>query len=683
METEVSPAPTGRKPMEKHTRVLLILAAMIASNAINEQFGLVGGPIIDFLNRWIDNVALAGASVLILMRAFTFKKERLAWALIGSSLAVWTLGNIYYSAVLFDMSVIPIPSFADLCWILLYPPCYVAIVLLVKERFHGFDRAMWLDGLIGALGIAALGAAVILQAVLDSTGGSTLSVATNLAYPLGDVLLMALIVGIIAVAGWNVGRGWIYLATGFLVFAMVDSIYLFGTAQGWWIPGNVFEGGWPIAFLLLAAGAWQTEGSERRQLDGKLIVVLPSCFGLLGLGVLVYDHFVRVNGLALVLSSACIIAMLARLFVTIKGGKSLLAASEIDARTDSLTGLGNRRRLTQELGELLDELEGSDRTFLLVIYDLDGFKSYNDRFGHVAGDALLSRLGTRLGDAVGKSGIAYRMGGDEFCVLAEVKDEGVHNLLSKTAAALSEVGEGFEITSSYGCAFLPVEALDISHALRTADERLYAQKHRNRTSASRQSADVLLKVLGERHPDLTNHLNDVASLAEAVAIEMKLGEVEIDQIRRGAELHDVGKVAIPDRILQKPGPLTDEEWMFMRQHTIVGERILSAAPSLARVAKIVRSSHERFDGRGYPDGLATEDVPLGARIIFVCDAYDAMTTERPYNQALTADEATLELRRCAGTQFDPEVVEAFVSVISRREGSPDGPLTWLSKLATE
>src|SRR5262249_31761931 len=146
-----------------------------------------------------------------------------------------------------------------------------------------------------------------------------------------------------------------------------------------------------------------------------------------------------------------------------------------------------------------------------------------------------------------------------------------------------------------------------------------------------------------RHPEMGDHLSGVAELANAVAKRLGLDEQECARVRHAAELHDIGKVAIPDSIVMKPGPLDDEEWAFMRRHTIIGERILAAAPSLGSVGELVRSSHERFDGRGYPDGLAGEDIPLGARIIAACDAFDAMLAERPYSPARTVDEARAEL----------------------------------------
>lgn len=334
-------------------------------------------------------------------------------------------------------------------------------------------------------------------------------------------------------------------------------------------------------------------------------------------------------------------------------------ARDLAAR-DFLTGLGNRRRLMQELERCFK----SDQEHVLALYDLDGFKSYNDSYGHAAGDDLLARLAGCLAEAMEGSGTAYRMGGDEFCVLAPAGAGAAHATIERGAQALSDVGEGFTIGCSHGAVLLPVEAGDPGEALRIADQRMYAQKNRGRSSAGRQSTEVLLQVLSERNPSLGTHLDDVTQLCEAVGRRLGLSHEEITPLLQAASLHDVGKAAIPDSILMKPGPLDVEEWAFMRRHTLIGERILSAAPALAAAARLVRSSHESWDGSGYPDGLSGRDIPLGSRIIFVCDAFDAMTTNRPYRKPLGVEEAVAELRRCAGNQFDTRVVEAFADELA-------------------
>jgi diguanylate cyclase (GGDEF)-like protein len=299
-----------------------------------------------------------------------------------------------------------------------------------------------------------------------------------------------------------------------------------------------------------------------------------------------------------------------------------------------------------------------------MLFDLNGFKSYNDTFGHPAGDALLTRLATALEAAMaGLGGCAYRLGGDEFCILASVAGDRAAAVTAAACQALSEHGGGFHITASYGAILLPEESGDPTEAMQLVDQRMYAQKTSRRRSPDRQSRDVLLRALQERSPELAERHAAVARLAEAVGERMGLPAEERVQLRQAAELHDIGKLGIPDDILAKPGPLDAEEWAFVRRHPLIGERIIGAAPALAAAAKLVRSTHERPDGTGYPDGLAGEELPLGARIIAVCDAYTAMTSPRPHAPPRTLPEALAELRRCAGTQFDPGVVDAFSELV--------------------
>jgi diguanylate cyclase (GGDEF)-like protein len=392
---------------------------------------------------------------------------------------------------------------------------------------------------------------------------------------------------------------------------------------------------------------------------------MPLGFALVALTILVWSSFDGVGVPAVVFATSSLLVIMGRLVLTWRENSGLLRASQGKATTDALTGLGNRRALTRDLERRIID-SADEHPFVLVLFDLDGFKHYNDNFGHPAGDALLQRLGRNLGSHMDGRGTAYRMGGDEFCALIDapqMPDSSVH----AAASALNERGEGFAIGCSYGAIVLPSEARDTESALRIADHRMYQQKRGGRVSALCQSKDVLLRALVERNPDLGTHLRDVAELACATARSFSLPGEEIEQIRHAAELHDVGKVAIPDAILEKPGPLDDSEWAFIRRHTLIGERIIAAAPDLRRVAALVRSSHERFDGSGYPDGLAGEEIPLGSRIIVACDAFDAMTTDRPYRQAMDDHAAMAELRRCQSSQFDPAVVERLcAALVSRR-----------------
>jgi HD-GYP domain-containing protein (c-di-GMP phosphodiesterase class II) len=208
------------------------------------------------------------------------------------------------------------------------------------------------------------------------------------------------------------------------------------------------------------------------------------------------------------------------------------------------------------------------------------------------------------------------------------------------------------------------DATTVSLALSVADQRLYAHKEALAEMRRGTAHEPLLRTLAEREPKLRAHVADVSSLALRVGDRLGLGRDELEELRLVAELHDVGKLAVPDVVLQKPGPLDANEMSFIRSHTLIGQRILGAAPALRPVGAVVRSTHENWDGTGYPDKLAGEAIPLAARIVFACDAYSAMTSDRPYCAARTPEEAVVELRRCSGEQFDPQVVELLCGVLA-------------------
>jgi diguanylate cyclase (GGDEF)-like protein len=341
------------------------------------------------------------------------------------------------------------------------------------------------------------------------------------------------------------------------------------------------------------------------------------------------------------------------------------------AVSDPLTGLGNRRKLGDSVGAWLAQAEPRQPR-LLMLFDLDGFKSYNDTFGHPAGDALLAHLGAKLAAAVAPYGDAYRLGGDEFCAVLTVEQERLEEVIAAAAHALTQTGEELSITASYGVVLLPHEANTLEQALQLADKRMYSHKH-GRSGAREQARDVLMRTIQAKQRGLGEHSSEVGQLAATIARRLGMRGEEVDEVARAAELHDVGKVGIPDAILDKPAALDATEWELMHQHTILGERILNAAPALRPVARIVRATHERWDGTGYPDGLRGAEIPRGARIVAVCDAYEAMISDRPHRRAIGHDAACRELQAGAGTQFDPDIVEAFIAEVDRRRAPAPAP----------
>jgi diguanylate cyclase (GGDEF)-like protein len=336
--------------------------------------------------------------------------------------------------------------------------------------------------------------------------------------------------------------------------------------------------------------------------------------------------------------------------------------SHRDATTDSLTGLGNRRKLFADMEGLVGSLDPHE-TITVGIFDLDGFKAYNDTFGHPAGDALLRRLARRLAATVDDRGGAYRIGGDEFVVITAA--DGGDEIVAAAQAALSEDGPGFSIDCSSGSTRI-LAGITLQEALHEADQRLYTDKRSHKAEPGSEVRDALLQMLAEQDASLVAHLEHVAALAASTATQLGLPAEAVEMTRRAAELHDVGKTAIPAEIVDKSGPLDPAERMFMKRHSAIGERIIASAPTLAAIAPIVRAAHERADGTGYPDGLFLEEIPVCSRIIAVVDAFDAMTSDRPYRKAMSRSAALAELHRHAGTQFDPRVVDAFTSVLVGR-----------------
>jgi len=640
----------------------LLFAAAAAALVVELSHSVVSFGSAGF-GSFLDNdvylaIELAGV-LLCAARAALVPEQRAAWSCIAVGFAFWTAGDALWIVVPDSAN----GALTDVPYLLFYPLCCAGIALLATAGRERIAARMWVDGLLAALTVAALIVALAFGAIVGAAQGSTLQDVVNLAYPIGDLVVVGFVLTAFATQAWRPGRGWALFGLGIALTAAADTLYLHQEAVGSYRSGSVIDALWPAAVLLCGWAAWQPWRPARIAAGyGRQTFVYPAAFAALALTLLAYDHFVQISDAAALLATAALLVAIGRASLTFRENTTLLRATRVEALTDGLTGLSNRRRLMRDLERALggdDDRRHRPRPATFAFFDLDGFKGYNDTFGHAAGDMLLDRLAGRLASAVEGRGHAYRLGGDEFCVLLHGHVAADEPAMAACVAALEEQGEGFKVGASCGAVTLPDEADNATHALQLADQRMYAAKRGSRTSSRRQTRDVLLQVLREREPELHHHLHGVAALAAAVARRLELSAEQVDEVARAAELHDVGKIAIPDEILHKPAALDAGEWELMRQHTIIGDRILGAAPAMRPVAEIVRASHERWDGGGYPDGIAGEQIPLGARIVSVCDAFHAMTSPRPYQPTRDRDAALEELRRCAGTQFDPAVVEAF------------------------
>jgi diguanylate cyclase (GGDEF)-like protein len=636
-----------------------IAGALLLAIWAHALIGFGGPGTQDFFARWMHDAVIVVAAIGCAVGALRRGSDRIAWAALGVGLLATAVGDLIYSMAP-DLEDVPVPSVSDPFWLAIYPCEYIALLALIRSRIGSSLWATRLDGLAGGLAIASVLACVTVSAAMKGSAGAPFwEEATNLAYPVGDLVLLGAIVSAIGLAGWRIDRLWATLGAAVLALETADLMYMADTL------GDVADAFMATGIVALACAAALAPSGRRRRLaaTGRGLFV-PVAFGALALGVLGVAVPLHVNSVALGLAVAALALVLVRMALALAENHELLSASRVEATTDSLTGLSNRRKLQLDLANVLYD---DDCPHALVLLDLNGFKTYNDSYGHGAGDMLLKQLGAALARAVDGLGDAYRLGGDEFCVLAPLRSD----LDERYAAALATRGDGFEITAAHGAALLPDEARDAAAALALADARMYRHKNAGRPPAAHQSAGVLLAVVAERAPGLASHINAVCELACATAEQLGVTGAELEALRHAAALHDIGKMAIPDSILDKPGPLSEDEWALIRRHTLIGERILAAAPALERSARLVRWSHERIDGTGYPDQLSGNNIPLGSRIILVADAFDAMISERSYGTARSEADALAELRRCAGTQFDPAVVAAFeCAVAGRRSALP-------------
>ena len=660
----------GSRKRRRPSASAVLLLVGIASTVAFGLFVLAGTPSgsARFFDLVVYHVPIVAGAAVCLLAAIRRASVRYVWAAFAAGLLCWTAADIYFVAELQDLRRIPYPSLADAGYLLALPFLFAGIGQAVRHRTGHFTLARWLDGAIVALAFACVAVALLAPALIGLTHGDPEVVLTNLAYPVGDLILLSFLVGALAAGGVRGATGLLVVAAGIAVWTGADAFYLYLAATDTYAGGWV-DLLWPVGALLIAGGALAKSDRMGRREARRSSEIIPLFAALAAISILLVDHFDRMPTASVWLGGATLVAVAVRLLVSSSENRTLVRALRRDSVTDPLTGLGNRRRLFNDLEALLATRSGSEAGYL-ALFDLDGFKGYNDVFGHSLGDALLRNLGTKLTKAAEGVGGAYRLGGDEFCVLLDPEDGDLEPVLEALRTSLSERGGGFEISASCGLVHLGVEAPDANEALRIADARMYEDKgERSRMAGRSEAHDVLIRVLHEHQPDLEQHIEGVGVLARAVARKLELSAEEIDTVVRAAKLHDVGKVAIPDAILQKAGPLNAEEWTLMREHTLIGERILGEVPALRPVGTLVRSSHERWDGGGYPDGLAGEEIPLGGRIIFVCDAFDAMTEDRAYQSARSEREALAELRRHAGTQFDPKVVDTFCAIVESGEWS--------------
>ena len=333
---------------------------------------------------------------------------------------------------------------------------------------------------------------------------------------------------------------------------------------------------------------------------------------------------------------------------------------------DTLTGLPNRGYFDMQLGAIDRE---QTLPYSVIIGDVNGLKLVNDAFGHETGDELLRDIANILVSCSRKGDTVARWGGDEFIILCPQCDEaGAQKVINRIKAACQAASETrtVNLSISLGCATKQRVMESTRDVIRLAEDRMYQQKLMETRSYRSAILASLISSLRERNYETEEHAQRLRELCVTLGQVIGLSQSQLNELALLSALHDIGKLAIPDHILMKPGPLSEAEWEVMRRHAEIGYRIADSTPELRPLAEAILSHHEHWDGRGYPRGLAGEEIPLLSRILAIVDAYDAMTHERPYREAVSHAKALAELERCAGTQFDPDLVAVFVEQLEQR-----------------
>ncbi|MFZ5611662.1 MAG: diguanylate cyclase, partial [Bacillota bacterium] len=360
------------------------------------------------------------------------------------------------------------------------------------------------------------------------------------------------------------------------------------------------------------------------------------------------------------------------------------------AQRDSLTRLYNHSYLKQRLGAELEKARNNNSSLSFMLLDFDNFKYYNDTFGHPAGDELLKVFGRMLEAKLRQNDIIGRYGGDEFGIILTDTDEEkaleIGERIRKATLELAFPNKEYmpvkALTISVGIASFPKDGSDAAELIRTADEALYNAKRNRKNkvklyfsafkglekelgseSSILATVRTLISIINAKDRYTYGHSEKVMEYSEMIAGKMGIKGQDLLDLKLAALLHDIGKIDIDPEVLNKKDPLTREEWELMKEHPERGARLLMECKILKQAGVITLYHHERYDGKGYPHGLAGEDIPLGSRIIAVADSFDAMTTKRSYKKAKDMNEAILELKKGAGEQFDPKIVEIFIQIL--------------------
>ena len=458
------------------------LIALVAATGAHGVFGIGGRAVEQPIRDWVTSAVYILVGVIVCWRAVRTTEARRSWMIFAFGISIYGLGNVLWAAWIEHLSNPPIPSICDAMWLTLYPCCYIGIIGLARVRERRVPARMWLDGVVAGLGVAAIGAAIVVRPVLATVSGNTAAVITEMAYPLCDLLLAALVVGVLALRGWRLDRMWAMLGVGFIALAVADCMYALQVAGGAAAPSALTNMTYDIGVMLLALAAWQPAATlESDTVPSSAVLAIPAAFTVSALGLLIYDHFSRLDPIALGLAMLTMLAAFVRIALTFRDVRAL-AETRRQALTDDLTSMPNRRDFLRRLRDGITASRASDTSMALLLVNLDHFKELNDTLGHDAGDQLLCQMGERLRAMLRASDTAARLGGDEFGVLLcdpcdQARAELVADKILKTISEPFPIkGVNLRVTASMGIALHPEHAHNDEQLMQHANVAMYDAK---------------------------------------------------------------------------------------------------------------------------------------------------------------------------------------------------------------
>jgi two-component system, cell cycle response regulator len=626
----------------------------------------------------------ASAAVAVLVGVVVNRpRPRTPWLLLGLSQVVYAAADSTFYIRHYLLNLMDYPSAADPLYLGHYPLIVVALLLLIRRRTPGRDLPSVIDASVLAV-VAAMLSWLYLIGPQARADLPMLVKLTSVAYPVMDLAMLAVALRLIL----GVGRrspSFALLSMNLVGILTADTLYVLQQLNLTYQAGNFLDAIWLSGNLALGAAALHPTMARlgevspvRDQVLGRLRIAALCVAALVAPATLLSQYLSSSLHDIPVIAAACAV-----LFVlTIARMAGLVRDQRRLAITDGLTGLHTRRFFEAQLPLEAERARRAGGSMAVFIADVDRFKSINDRYGHPAGDRALIEIATRLRNSSRAGDVLARYGGEEFALLVPEASptelpsiaQRLRDSVASSPIAVTETN-WIAVTVSVGAASYPQHGEDPADLIAAADRALYSAKSSGadrvvvgapipEETGDPAMVDYLCRVADQVDVCLSSyeHSRAISQWAQALATELGYDQSTVRRAALAGRLHDIGKIVIPEAILTKPGELLEDEWRLIREHPDYGYRLAKSVPGFSSVAQVIRQHHERYDGRGYPRGLAANAIRPEARVLAVCDVWAAMIADRPYHAALPLEEAREQLRRGRGTQFDPDVVDLFLDL---------------------